>query len=181
MRIDLYRAPAAAAGGVPRPLAVGPAAVAGISSDLTTIRWFVAFSGIFLVVNAAAGVVGIAVLVWLSPWLGLVVAVTSVPTIIATRSLERRYSVAARRAQDQAGDLATIVEESALGIRVLKSLGRGRHTGAPVPRRRPRAARHRAGQGAAAGLAVAVDRVDAGADDRGGARHRCVTASRRGR
>ena len=97
-----------------------------ISSDLTTIRWFVAFSGIFLVVNAAAGVAGIAVLFWLSPWIGLLVVITSIPTIIATRSLERRFSVAARRAQDQAGDLATIVEESALGIRVLKSLGRGR-------------------------------------------------------
>lgn len=97
-----------------------------ITSDLTTIRWFVAFSGIFLIVNGVAGLAGIAVLFWLSPPVGLLVVVTSIPTIIATRSLERRFSAAARRAQDQAGDLATIVEESALGIRVLKSLGRGR-------------------------------------------------------
>jgi ATP-binding cassette, subfamily B, bacterial len=96
------------------------------TSDLTTIRWFVAFSGIFLVVNAITLVVGVGVLVWLSPWLGLVVAVTAVPLTFLTLVLERRYSGAARRAQDQAGDLATIVEESALGIRVLKSLGRGR-------------------------------------------------------
>lgn len=96
------------------------------TSDLTTIRWFVAFSGIFLVVNAVTMVVGIAVLVWLSPWLGLVIAVTAVPLTVLTLLLERRFSRAARRAQDQQGDLATIVEESALGIRVLKSLGRGR-------------------------------------------------------
>jgi ATP-binding cassette subfamily B protein len=96
------------------------------TSDLTTIRWFVAFSGIFLVVNAVTMVVGIGVLVWLSPWLGLVIAVTAVPLTILTLLLERRFSRAARRAQDQQGDLATIVEESALGIRVLKSLGRGR-------------------------------------------------------
>ncbi|QJY48710.1 ABC transporter ATP-binding protein [Pseudonocardia broussonetiae] len=96
------------------------------TTDLTTIRWFVAFSGIFLVVNAVTLVVGIGVLVWLSPWLGLVVAVVAVPLTVLTMALERRFSVAARRAQDQQGDLATTVEESALGIRVLKSLGRGR-------------------------------------------------------
>ncbi len=96
------------------------------TSDLTTIRWFVAFSGIFLVVNAVTVVVGVGVLVWLSPWLGVVLAVVAGPLTVVTLLLERRYSRAARRAQDQVGDLATIVEESALGIRVLKSLGRGR-------------------------------------------------------
>jgi ATP-binding cassette, subfamily B, bacterial len=96
------------------------------TSDLTTIRWFLAFSGIFLVVNALTTLVGVGVLLWLSPWLGLVIAVTAVPLTVLTMLLERRFSVAARRSQDQAGDLATAVEESALGIRVLKSLGRGR-------------------------------------------------------
>jgi ATP-binding cassette subfamily B protein len=96
------------------------------TTDLTTIRWFVAFSGIFLVVNALTMVAGIGVLLWLSPWLGLVISLTALPLTALTLVLERRFSVEARRAQDQAGDLATVVEESALGIRVLKSLGRGR-------------------------------------------------------
>jgi ATP-binding cassette subfamily B protein len=96
------------------------------TSDLHTIRWFVAFSGIFLVVNVLTLVAGVGVLVWLSPELGMVIAVTAVPLIVLTLVLERRYSVAARSTQDQAGDLATVIEESALGIRVLKSLGRGR-------------------------------------------------------
>ena len=96
------------------------------TSDLTTIRWFVMFSGIFLVVNALTVIVGVGVLVWLSPWLGLVIAVMAGPLTVTTLALERRYSRAARRAQDQVGDLATVVEESALGVRVLKSLGRGR-------------------------------------------------------
>ena len=95
-------------------------------SDLTTIRWFVMFSGIFLVVNALTVVVGVGVLVWLSPWLGLVIAVMAGPLTVTTLALERRYSRAARRSQDQVGDLATVVEESVLGVRVLKSLGRGR-------------------------------------------------------
>jgi ATP-binding cassette subfamily B protein len=96
------------------------------TADLNTVRWFVAFSGIFLVVNVLTVVVGIGVLLWLSVWLGVVIAVTAVPLLALTLTLERRFSVAARRAQDQAGDLATLVEESALGVRVLKSLGRGR-------------------------------------------------------
>ncbi len=96
------------------------------TSDLTTIRWFVAFSGIFLVVNILTVVAGIGVLTWLSPWLGLVVAAAAVPLTVITGYLEQRYSGAARRAQDQVGDLATVVEESAQGVRVLKALGRGR-------------------------------------------------------
>jgi ATP-binding cassette subfamily B protein len=95
------------------------------TTDLTTVRWFVAFSGIFLVVNGVTLVVGIGVLSWLSPALGAVVAVIAIPLTALTVILERRYSLVSRRAQDQAGDLATTIEESALGIRVLKSLGRG--------------------------------------------------------
>ena len=37
-----------------------------------------------------------------------------------------RFSKVARRSQDQAGDLATTVEESVHGIRVLKAFGRSR-------------------------------------------------------
>jgi ATP-binding cassette subfamily B protein len=96
------------------------------TTDLTTIRWFVAFSGIFLVVNVLTLVAGVGVLLWLSPWLGLVIALTALPLTALTLMLEHRFSIEARRAQDQAGDLATVIEESALGIRVLKSLGRGR-------------------------------------------------------
>ncbi|MGH3262930.1 MAG: ABC transporter ATP-binding protein, partial [Trebonia sp.] len=43
--------------------------------------------------------------------------------VFCTR-FERRYKVLARRAQDQDGDLTTLVEEAATGVRVLKSLGR---------------------------------------------------------
>jgi len=100
------------------------------TSDLTTVRWFVMFSGIFLVVNALTVGVGVGVLVWLSPWLGLVIAIMAGPLTVTTLALERRYSRAARRSQDQVGDLATVVEESVLGIRVLKSLGRGRRLSA---------------------------------------------------
>ncbi|WP_433508214.1 ABC transporter ATP-binding protein [Pseudonocardia halophobica] len=94
--------------------------------DLSTIRRFLAFAGVFLVVNTITALVGIAILGALSWLLGVAVVVVAVPLVVLTLRLERRYSVVARLAQDQDGDLATVVEESALGVRVLRALGRGR-------------------------------------------------------
>ena len=94
-------------------------------SDLTTIRRFVAFSGIFLVVNVATVLVGLVVLVVIAPTLGMLAVIMAMPLVVLCRRYERRYESAARRAQDQVGDLATRVEEATLGIRVLKSFGHG--------------------------------------------------------
>lgn len=96
-------------------------------SDLTTIRRFLAFSGIFLVVNAVTVVVAVVVLFWLAPVFGIVVLVAAVPMVVVSHHYEAKFKVVARRAQDQTGDLATIVEESVLGVRVLKAFGRGPH------------------------------------------------------
>jgi ATP-binding cassette, subfamily B, bacterial len=94
--------------------------------DLSTIRRFLAFAGVFLVVNTITAIVGIVVLGTLSWMLGLALLVLAVPMVALTLRIETRFSTVARRAQDQAGDLATVVEESALGVRVLRSLGRRR-------------------------------------------------------
>ena len=64
-----------------------------------------------------------------------------VPLLVVTRRFELRYSRDARRAQDLTGDLATSVEESALGIRVIKSYGRRPHMLAGFTARRQPAAR----------------------------------------
>ena len=94
-------------------------------SDLTTIRRFVAFSGVFLVVNLLTVLVGLVVLVVIAPALGMLAVLMAAPLVVLCRRYERRYESAARRAQDQVGDLATRVEEATLGIRVLKSFGHG--------------------------------------------------------
>ncbi len=94
-------------------------------SDLTTIRRFVAFSGPYLVINVLTVLVGLAVLLVIAPTLGVLAVIMAVPLVVLCRRYEQRYGGAARRAQDQVGDLATIVEESTLGIRVLKSFGHG--------------------------------------------------------
>ncbi|WP_026424727.1 ABC transporter ATP-binding protein [Actinokineospora inagensis] len=94
-------------------------------SDLSTLRRFIAFAMIFLVVNSLTLVLGFAVLFTLSPVLGLITVVCAAPLIVISTQYETRYQRLARKAQDQAGDLATTVEESVLGIRVLKAFGRG--------------------------------------------------------
>jgi ATP-binding cassette subfamily B protein len=94
-------------------------------SDLSTLRRFFAFALIFLVVNSITLVLGLVVLFVLAPLLGIIVTCASLPLIVVSTLFESRYRVVSRLAQDQEGDLATTVEESVLGIRVLKAFGRG--------------------------------------------------------
>jgi ATP-binding cassette subfamily B protein len=95
-------------------------------SDLSLIRRFIAFGLIFLVVNVVTVVVGFVVLAFLNPLLAVLFMVCSIPLWVNGFRFERKYHVVARRSQDQQGDLATLVEESVHGIRVLKAFGRGR-------------------------------------------------------
>jgi ATP-binding cassette subfamily B protein len=96
-------------------------------SDLSTLRRFIAFALIFLVVNTVTLVMGLVVLFILSPTLGFISLACTAPLVLISTLYESKYAVLARRSQDQNGDLATTVEESVLGIRVLKAFGRGRH------------------------------------------------------
>ncbi|HEY0500264.1 MAG TPA: ABC transporter ATP-binding protein [Kutzneria sp.] len=95
-------------------------------NDLSTLRRFIAFAAIFLVVNGTILVVGVGVLLTLSPLLGVVVIACGAPLMVLSYLFETKYKIYARRAQDLQGDLASTVEESVLGIRVLKAFGRGR-------------------------------------------------------
>ncbi len=96
-------------------------------ADLATIRRFLAFGLVFLFVNLTTFVVGLGILLVLSWPLGLVIAAMAVPLVALCFRYESRYQVLARRSQDQVGDLATMVEESVLGIRILKAFGRSGH------------------------------------------------------
>ncbi|MEU5695733.1 ABC transporter ATP-binding protein [Actinosynnema sp. NPDC020468] len=97
------------------------------TTDLTTVRRFTAFALIFLVVNTLIVLTGLGVLFWLSPVLGAVALACTLPLVVLSYLFESRFKIVARRAQDQSGDLTTVVEESVLGIRVLKAFGRGPH------------------------------------------------------
>ncbi len=96
-------------------------------SDLATIRRFLAFGVVFLFVNLTTFVVGVVLLLRLSWQLGLIIAGLAVPLVGLCYLYESRYQALARRSQDQVGDLATMVEESVLGIRILKAFGRSGH------------------------------------------------------
>lgn len=95
-------------------------------SDLSLIRRWLAFGVVLLVVNTVTIVVGFVVLFSFGWLLGLVFLVACVPIWVTAILFERRYSIITRRSQDQVGDLATSVEQSVHGIRVLKAFGRGR-------------------------------------------------------
>ena len=95
--------------------------------DLNLIRRWLSFGIVLFVVNVVTIVVGFGVLFYYHWLLATVMVVLSIPLWVAGYFFERKYHVVARRSQDQAGDLATAVEESVHGIRVLKAFGRGGH------------------------------------------------------
>src|SRR5258707_794556 len=61
--------------------------------------------------------------------LGVVVGLSGIPLFLSSRQFSRHYLRISRLQQDQLGDLATLVEESAQGVRVIKAFGRRRHMG----------------------------------------------------
>jgi ATP-binding cassette, subfamily B, bacterial len=95
------------------------------TTDLSTIRRFAGFGLIFMVTNTMTFIAVIALLIHLNWWLGLVTGAVFLPVVPICLRFEKRYRVLSRRVQDQQGDIATLVEEAATGIRVLKALGRG--------------------------------------------------------
>ncbi|WP_149550043.1 ABC transporter ATP-binding protein [Streptomyces marokkonensis] len=96
------------------------------TTDLMLLRMFLAFPLTFLLVNGVTILVGVIIMLVQDWTLGLVILVPAVPVLITCVVFEKRYSGAARRAQDQVGDLTTVVEESVLGIRIIKGFGRHR-------------------------------------------------------
>lgn len=93
-------------------------------NDLGTIRRLLSFGLIFLMLNVLQIVVVTAILLAMYWPLGVVVAISVIPVTVTMLRFERRFTTLSRRAQDQAGNVATAVEESALGFRVVKSFGR---------------------------------------------------------
>ncbi|MGW4696145.1 ABC transporter ATP-binding protein [Kitasatospora cineracea] len=96
------------------------------TSDLFVLRLFLAFPLVFLVVNSTVFLTGTALMFVLDWRLALITLLPAIPLMFFTRRFEAGYSAASRLAQDQNGDLATVVEESVLGIRILKAFGRHR-------------------------------------------------------
>ncbi|MGH3508900.1 MAG: ABC transporter ATP-binding protein [Nocardioidaceae bacterium] len=95
-----------------------------VIQDLSSIRRFFGFGMLFLLINVIQLVLTTALLLKMYWPLGLVVAAVALPIIWLSNRFERQYVLVSRRVQDQQGDLATLAEEGAVGIRVIRSFGR---------------------------------------------------------
>ncbi|MEV4771933.1 ABC transporter ATP-binding protein [Micromonospora humida] len=94
-------------------------------SDLSVLRRFLSFGLLFLVLNVVTYVAVVILLIRLHGPLGLLVAASAVPLFLISRRFGRHYHTSSRRMQDQQGDVATLVEETAQGLRTMKAYGRG--------------------------------------------------------
>jgi ATP-binding cassette subfamily B protein len=94
------------------------------TTDLGSIRRFAGFGLVFMFISVVVFAAVTGLLISLNWWLGLITGAMLLPVLLFCTLFERRYTVLARRAQDQDGDLTTVVEEAATGVRILKALGR---------------------------------------------------------
>jgi ABC-type multidrug transport system fused ATPase/permease subunit len=74
-------------------------------SDLSLVRRWISFGIVLLVVNTLTILIGFVFLLSISWILGVVFVVCSIPLWIYGYLFEQKYSVVARRSQDQARDL----------------------------------------------------------------------------
>ncbi|MGP5624976.1 ABC transporter ATP-binding protein [Brachybacterium alimentarium] len=94
-------------------------------TDISQIRRWIAFGMIMAVTSAVTVMVGMALLWRSSAILAIIFFLAAVPVSVIAYRFNRSFSVLSRRSQDQNGDLATTIEQSVQGIRVLKAFGRG--------------------------------------------------------
>jgi ATP-binding cassette subfamily B protein len=95
--------------------------------DLSTIRRFIGFGFMFLIINGVQFVTVAVLMLRLNVALASLTALFGIPIILLTWNFDMRYHVIARRVQDNTGDLATVIEEGATGVRIIKAFGRGPH------------------------------------------------------
>ena len=93
-------------------------------ADIQTIRRFVGFGLVFAAFFGAQWLLVLAVLVRLDWRLAVLSALLLLPLAFLSNRFFRRYARIARRVQDQQGDLTTVVEEMATGVRIIKAFGR---------------------------------------------------------
>jgi ATP-binding cassette subfamily B protein len=93
--------------------------------DLSTIRRFIGFGSVFLLVCTGQLALVLALLLRLDVPLALLTAAAIAPIAPLSAAFRKRYGEVSRRVQDQQGDLTTTIEESLLGIRVIKAFRRG--------------------------------------------------------
>jgi ABC-type multidrug transport system fused ATPase/permease subunit len=94
------------------------------TSDIRSLRYFVSWGLVFMVLNLLTFAIA-GVQMWtLSPRLSLVVLALGPPLVYGAVRYNSRLHRIYWQVQQEMGDLATVVEESAAGVRVVKAFGR---------------------------------------------------------
>jgi len=106
-----------------------------IMNDLSTMRRFIGFGLLMIIMNLLQIVVVTALLLQLYWPMGLVVAVAAVPVVAVCLFNERIYTRLSRAIQDETGDVASTIEESMQSVRVIKAFGRSEHVYGQFDRR----------------------------------------------
>lgn len=93
-------------------------------SDISRIRRFLGFGLLWLFVLGATFVGVVGMLFGLDPLLACVTLASAAPVTYISYRFAKLYHAISKQAQDELGDLTTIVEESATGVRIIKAFGR---------------------------------------------------------
>jgi ATP-binding cassette subfamily B protein len=93
-------------------------------SDIATVRRFVSFGLIWFLQTIVTFIVVFVLMLNLDWVLALVVVACMLPIAYFSNKFHDKYKVIARRLQDQQGDLTTVIEEMATGVRIIKAFGR---------------------------------------------------------
>ena len=92
--------------------------------DINTVRRFVGFGLIFGIVFVVQFGAVVFMLFRLDVTLAALTALVALPVAVISRHFFTKYAVIARRMQDQQGDVTTVIEEMATGVRIIKAFGR---------------------------------------------------------
>ena len=98
--------------------------LARATSDVRSVRYFISWGLVFMVLNVVTFVIA-AVMMWLlSPRLCLVVLALAPPLVYGALRFNRRLHRVYWQVQQEIGELTTVVEEATAGVRVVKAFGR---------------------------------------------------------
>jgi ABC-type multidrug transport system fused ATPase/permease subunit len=98
--------------------------LARTTSDVRSLRYFISWGLVFMVLNVITFVIA-AVQMWLlSPRLSLVVLALAPPLVYGALRYNRRLHRVYWQVQQEIGELTTVVEEATAGVRVVKAFGR---------------------------------------------------------
>ncbi len=94
--------------------------------DINTVRRFIGFGMMFALVFILQFGAVVVMLFRLDVPLALITTLVAIPVVFVSRHFLTLYAVIARRMQDKAGDVTTVIEEMATGVRIIKAFGRQR-------------------------------------------------------